>query len=141
VPRAKLRLPQSRTYISLKRLISCLMEVQHAKTPSLRRPLRWPFDRRLVRSGGGMGSHHSALTSGAAGTSATSPSTNSLGTALSSGTGNGRRLKGPTFATSPAIDREEAKVNKMIASICRGFWDCVDANRRLCRDAHRWRQA
>jgi hypothetical protein len=46
--------------------------------------------------------------------------TNSLGTALStSGVGNGP-MKGPLLGTSPAIDCEEAKVEKMIGSICRG---------------------
>jgi hypothetical protein len=33
--------------------------------------------------GGGMGMHHSSVTGGAAGTSPTTPGTNSLGTALS----------------------------------------------------------
>jgi hypothetical protein len=75
--------------------------------------------------GGGMGSHHSAggtkpVTGGAFGTSPNAPGTNSLGTALSSdAVGNGPQ-KGPLLGTSAAIDREEAKVNKMIASICRG---------------------
>ncbi len=75
--------------------------------------------------GGGMGSHHSAasskpVTGGAFGTSPGAPGTNSLGTALASNAvGNGPQ-KGPLLGTSPAIDREEAKVNKMIASICRG---------------------
>jgi hypothetical protein len=73
--------------------------------------------------GGGMGSHHSArapVTGGAFGTSPASPGTNSLGTALSSnGVGNGPQ-KGPLLGTNPAIDREEAKVGKMISSICRG---------------------
>jgi hypothetical protein len=69
--------------------------------------------------GGGMGSHMS-VTGGAFGTSAAAPGTNSLGTALSSsGTGNGP-MKGPLLGTNPAIDREEAKVDKMIGSICRG---------------------
>jgi hypothetical protein len=68
---------------------------------------------------GGMGSHMS-VTGGALGTSAATPGTNSLGTALSSsGVGNGP-MKGPLLGTSPAIDREEAKVDKMIGSICRG---------------------
>jgi hypothetical protein len=68
---------------------------------------------------GGMGSHGS-ITGGAFGTSAAAPGTNSLGTALSSsGTGNGP-MKGPPLGTNPAIDREEAKVDKMINSICRG---------------------
>jgi hypothetical protein len=68
--------------------------------------------------GSGMGSH---MSGGAFGTSAAAPGTNSSGTALSSsGTGNGHRIKGPLLGTNPAIDREEARVNKMIASICRG---------------------
>jgi hypothetical protein len=75
--------------------------------------------------GGGTGSHHSAgstrpVTGGAFGTNPAAPGTNSLGTALSSdAVGNGPQ-KGPLIGTSPAIDREEAKVNEMIASICRG---------------------
>ena len=75
--------------------------------------------------GGGMGSFHSSMggmrvTGGALGTSAAAPGTNSSGTALSSsGVGNGA-MKGPLLGTNPAIDREEAKVNKMIGSICRG---------------------
>jgi hypothetical protein len=75
--------------------------------------------------GGGTGSHHSgmstrAVTGGASGTNPNTPGTNSLGTALSSdAVGNGPQ-KGPLVGTSPAIDREEARVNKMIASICRG---------------------
>jgi hypothetical protein len=69
--------------------------------------------------GGGMGSH-SSVTGGAFGTSAAAPGTNSLGTALSSsGVGEGP-MKGPLLGTNPAIDREEAKVGKMIGSICRG---------------------
>jgi hypothetical protein len=69
---------------------------------------------------GGMGSHQASVTGGAFGTSAAAPGTNSLGTALSSsGAGNGP-MKGPLLGTNPAIDREEAKVDKMIDSICRG---------------------
>jgi hypothetical protein len=69
---------------------------------------------------GGMGSPHASVTGGAFGTSAATPGTNSLGTALSSsGTGEGP-MKGPLLGTNPAIDREEAKVDKMIDSICRG---------------------
>jgi hypothetical protein len=69
--------------------------------------------------GGGMGSHMS-VTGGALGTSAAAPGTNSLGTALpSSGTAEGP-MKGPLLGTSPAIDREEAKVDKIVGSICRG---------------------
>jgi hypothetical protein len=71
-----------------------------------------------------MGSHHSSaglpVTGGAFGTSPNAPGTNSLDTALSSNAvGNGPQ-KGPLLGTNPAIDREEAKVDKMIASICRG---------------------
>jgi hypothetical protein len=68
---------------------------------------------------GGMGSSHMSMTGGAFGTSAAAPGTNSLGTALSS-SGAGRPMKGPLLGTNPAIDREEAKVDKMISSICRG---------------------
>ena len=67
---------------------------------------------------GGMGSHMS-VTGGAFGTSAAAPGTNSLGTALPS-SGTGAAMKGALLGTSPGIDREEAKVEKMIGSICRG---------------------
>jgi hypothetical protein len=60
-----------------------------------------------------------SMTGGAYGSSAAAPGTNSLGTALSS-SGFGRPMKGPELGTSPAIDREEAKVEKMMGSICRG---------------------
>jgi hypothetical protein len=69
---------------------------------------------------GGGGSHHSSATGGAAGTSPASPGTNSAGTALSSGGGGNGPQKGALLGTSPAIDREEARVDKMIKSICRG---------------------
>jgi hypothetical protein len=70
--------------------------------------------------GGGMGSSHMSVTGGAFGSSAVAPGTNSLGTALSSsGVGRGP-IKGPLLGTSPDIDREEAKVDKMMESICRG---------------------
>jgi hypothetical protein len=69
--------------------------------------------------GMGMGSSHMSVTGGAFGTSAAAPGTNSLGTALSS-TGAGRPTKGPLLGTSPAIDREDAQVEKMINSICQG---------------------
>jgi hypothetical protein len=65
--------------------------------------------------GGGMGSHHTS--GGASGTSVAAPGTNSSGTALSSG---GHGAKGAPYVSDPAIDREEAKVAKMIKSICRG---------------------
>jgi hypothetical protein len=68
---------------------------------------------------GGGGSHHSS-SGGAAGTSVGAPGTNSAGTALSSGgVGNGAK-KGPLLGTNSAVDREEAKAEKMIKSICRG---------------------
>jgi hypothetical protein len=69
--------------------------------------------------GGGMGSHHAAVTGGASGTSPAAPGTNSLGTALSS-SGTGAPMKGPLLGTNPAIDHEEAQVDKSIRSICRG---------------------
>jgi hypothetical protein len=68
---------------------------------------------------GGMGASHMSVTGGALGTSAATPGTNSLGTALPS-TGTGRPMKGPLLGTNPAIDREDAKVDEMISSICRG---------------------
>ena len=69
---------------------------------------------------GGMASHStSPVTGGAFGTSAAAPGTNSLGTALSS-SGAGKVMKGELLGTSPAIDHEEAKVEKMMGSICRG---------------------
>ena len=74
----------------------------------------------VLARGGGMGSSHMSITGGAFGSSAAAPGTNSLGTALSSsGVGNGP-IKGPLLGTSPAIDREEAKVDKALGSICRG---------------------
>ena len=64
--------------------------------------------------------HHSSATGGAAGTSPTAPGTNSLGTALSS-SGAGAKQKGPELGTgNPAVDREDARVAKMVHSICRG---------------------
>jgi hypothetical protein len=74
--------------------------------------------------GGGMGPHSMSMTGGvlggALGTSAATLGTNSLGTALpSSGVAEGP-MKGPLLGTDPAITREEAKVDKMIGSICRG---------------------
>jgi hypothetical protein len=66
----------------------------------------------------GMGSPHmgmSMMGGGAFGTTAAAPGTNSSGTALSSdGVGH------PMLDTKPAIDPEDAKVDKMINSICRG---------------------
>ena len=68
---------------------------------------------------GGMGPSHMSVTGGALGTSAATPSTNSLGTALSS-TGTGHPMKGPLLGTNPAIDHEQVQVDRMINSICRG---------------------
>ncbi|VIO77763.1 hypothetical protein [Bradyrhizobium ivorense] len=69
---------------------------------------------------GGMGSHMSM--GGALGTSAARPGTNSLGTALpGSDFGNGHPMKGPPLGSSPAIDRDDARLQKMLeGSICRG---------------------
>jgi hypothetical protein len=65
---------------------------------------------------GGMGSHHAYM----AGEAFHTPGTNSLGTALSSsGVANGQTT-GPLLGTNPTIDREDAQVDKMVKSICRG---------------------
>ena len=70
--------------------------------------------------GSGLGSATMSIGAGGAfGTSPYAPGTNSLGTALSS-SGTEKAMKGPLLGTSPAIDHEEAKVEKMIGSICRG---------------------
>lgn len=68
---------------------------------------------------GGMGSAHGSVTGGAFGATAAAPGTNSLGTALSTA-GRGHLMDGPPLGTSPAVDREEARVEQMINSICRG---------------------
>jgi hypothetical protein len=73
--------------------------------------------------GVGMSMHHTSVTGGAFGSSATAPGTNSLGTALpsSGGRGRGHKMKGPTLGTgNPAVDRDDARVDKMVRSICRG---------------------
>jgi hypothetical protein len=69
----------------------------------------------------GMGMAGMPVTGGALGTSAATPGTNSLGTALaSSGHGIGPQ-KGPALGTgSPAVDRDEAQVAKALRSICTG---------------------
>jgi hypothetical protein len=72
----------------------------------------------------GMGMSHmtgaaSIGAGGSFGTSPYAPGTNSAGTALSS-SGTGKPMKGPLLGTSPAVDQEEAKVEKMLGSICRG---------------------
>ena len=66
-----------------------------------------------------MGSASSIGAGGSFGTSVYAPGTNSLGTALPS-SGVGKPMKGALLGTSPAIDREEAKVEKMLNSVCRG---------------------
>ena len=68
---------------------------------------------------GGMASSHMSFSGGSYGTSAASPGTNSLGTALPS-SGVGMPMKGALLGTSPQIDREEARVEKALGSICRG---------------------
>lgn len=73
---------------------------------------------------GGMGVSHMMGSAqigagGSFGTSPHAPGTNSAGTALSS-SGMGRPMKGPLLGTSPAIDQEEAKVEKILGSICKG---------------------
>jgi hypothetical protein len=70
--------------------------------------------------GGGMGSHHASITGGAFGTSPATPGTNSSGTALSSSGAENGPVDGPLLGTNPAIDREDARVDKIIGSICRG---------------------
>jgi hypothetical protein len=83
------------------------------------------FSTTAFARGGAMGSHHMSaaggipVTGGAYGTSPAAPGTNSLGTALSS-SGTGHPMKGPPLGVNPVTDRDEAKVNKMISSICRG---------------------
>jgi hypothetical protein len=74
----------------------------------------------FARGGGmggahGMGSSHKSMMGGALGTTAAAPGTNSSGTALSSD-GAGR----PMLEVKPAVDPEDAKIDKMINSICRG---------------------
>jgi hypothetical protein len=49
------------------------------------------------------------------------PGTNSLGTALSSAGGSSAVEKGPALGTGDAaVDREDARVAKMVESICKG---------------------
>ena len=66
-----------------------------------------------------MGSARSIGAGGSFGESIYAPGTNSLGTALPS-SGVGRPMKGALLGTSPAVDREEAKVEKALGSVCRG---------------------
>jgi len=70
---------------------------------------------------GGMGSHMSMASGGALGTSAAAPGTNSLGTALPSSEGGGHATKGPLLGSDPTIDKDDARLEKMLeGSICRG---------------------
>lgn len=70
---------------------------------------------------GGMGSHSTSMSGGAFGTSAAAPGTNSLGTPLSSSGGGGHVMTGPPLGTDAAIDKEEARLEKMLeGSVCRG---------------------
>lgn len=75
--------------------------------------------------GSGMGLHHSSglgipVTGGASGERVSAPGTNSSGTALSGSSFGGHPQKGPLLGTSPAVDREEARVDRALASVCRG---------------------
>ncbi len=72
--------------------------------------------------GHGLGTQHSSVSGGAFGSSAAAPGTNSLGTALgSSGHGRGYRIKGAPLGTgNAAVARENARVQRMVHSICRG---------------------
>ncbi|WFU26878.1 hypothetical protein QA649_11950 [Bradyrhizobium sp. CB1717] len=70
---------------------------------------------------GGVGSSMSMASGGALGTSAGRPGTNSLGTALSSSESGGHAMGGPLLGTDRAIDKEDARLAKMLkGSICRG---------------------
>ena len=70
---------------------------------------------------GGGGSHMSMASGGALGTSAAAPGTNSLGTALPSSGFGGHAMKGPLLGTDPTIDKDDARLEKMLeGSICRG---------------------
>jgi len=75
--------------------------------------------------GGGMSSPPSfslgiPVTGGASGERVSAPGTNSLGTALSSDSFGRHPQKGPLLGTSPAVDHEEARVDKALNSVCRG---------------------
>ena len=70
---------------------------------------------------GGMGSHMSMASGGELGTSAATPGTNSLGTALPSSETGGHAMTEPLLGTYPSIDKDDAKLEKMLeGSICRG---------------------
>lgn len=69
-------------------------------------------------------SHSSGLgipdTGGAFGERVTAPGTNSSGTALSTSGFGARPQKGALLGTGAAVDREEARVDKALSSVCRG---------------------
>lgn len=68
---------------------------------------------------GGLGS--SMASGGALGASAGRPGTNSLGTALPSSESGGHAMSGPLLGTDQTIDKEDARLAKMLeGSICRG---------------------
>lgn len=70
---------------------------------------------------GGVGLHMSMESGGALGTNAAAPGTNSLGTALPSSDNGGHATKGPLLGTDQTIDKEDARLEKMLeGSICRG---------------------
>lgn len=70
---------------------------------------------------GGMGSHTSMESGGTLGTSAATPGTNSLGTALPSSETGGHAMKGSLLGTDASIDKDDARLEKMLeGSICRG---------------------
>jgi hypothetical protein len=76
-------------------------------------------DLALARGGAVSHSAPSVTVGGALGTPLGAPGTNSLGTALPTDLGNGIPMK-RSFNMGPSIDRENAKIDKMIGSICRG---------------------
>ena len=69
----------------------------------------------------GMGSQHAPATGGAFRRTRIGAGHQFPGTALSTtGMGNGSAQKGPLLGSSPAVDHEIARVNKMMTSVCRG---------------------
>ena len=77
-------------------------------------------------SSGIMGSHmslgsHMSMSGSEFGTTAATPGTNSSGTALPASGSGARPMNGPPLGTDPAIDKEDARLEKMLeGSICRG---------------------
>jgi hypothetical protein len=92
--------------------------------PSIVYAAFWIIVAPAVAFGFDMGAEPAPITGGALGTSAARPGTNSLGTALpdqvrrKSGRGG---MKGVTIGTSPAIARQNKKVQSEVEhSVCRG---------------------